>query len=99
MLLEQADAVGLVYRYDENGAVQGLCKPAPAFYVTTRGGLDDDAHDQGYLQVAGLFAEFGMQPVRCVGASGLDLVGADVEGTMHEAEERAHRAAAEASLI
>ena len=78
---EQVNVVGVTFRYTADGIPQGLCRAAKLFYVTTAGG----AFGWGYVEA--LAKGFYQIPsVRCVKAEGLDIVGADVEGILGQAE-------------
>ena len=83
---EQINVVGVTFRYTADGIPQGLCRAEKLFYVTTAGGpILSDAFGWGYVEA--LAKGFYQIPfVRCVKAEGLDIVGANVEGILGQAE-------------
>lgn len=86
--LEQINVVGITFRYTEQGIPVGMCKAKKIYYVTTAGGeYVPEEFGFGYVKA---LAEgyYGIREVELIKAVGLDLVGADVEGIMREAEER-----------
>ena len=88
LYLEYADVVKIIYRYDSTGRVVGLCKAKSLYYVTTRGGYVDDAEDYGYLTVKKISEECGIRNCACVSASGLDIIGNDVNVILAESIRR-----------
>ena len=86
--LEQINVVGITFRYSDAGIPVPLCKAKKLYYVTTAGGnyVPDEF---GYGYVRALAEEYyGIRDVELIKAVGLDIIGADVEGIMKEAEER-----------
>lgn len=86
--LEQINVVGITFRYSEAGVPVPLCKAKRLYYVTTAGGnYVPDEFGFGYVKA---LAEgyYGIKDVELIKAVGLDIVGADVEGIMKEAEDR-----------
>ena len=86
--LEQINVVGITFRYSDAGLPVPLCKAKKLYYITTAGGnYVPDEFGYGYVKA---MAEgyYGIQDVELIKAVGLDIVGADVEGIMEEAEER-----------
>ena len=86
--LEQINVVGIAFRYSEAGIPVPLCKAKKLYYVTTAGG-NYVPEEFGYGYVRAL-AEgyYGIKDVELIRAVGLDIVGANVEGIMKEAEDR-----------
>ena len=84
---EQINVTGVTFRYSPEGIPQGLCRAQKLFYITTAGGpILSDAFGFGYVEA--LARGFYQIPeARCAKAEGLDIVGADVEGILREAEE------------
>lgn len=74
----------LTYRYDESGIPRGLCR-ARLFYVTTRGGPTTDDEDLGISIIRGLCRMYGIEDMRVLSASSLDIVGNDVDAILSEA--------------
>lgn len=86
--LEQINVVGITFCYSEAGIPVPLCKAKRLYYVTTAGGnYVPDEFGFGYVKA---LAEgyYGIKDVELIKAVGLDIVGADVEEIMKEAEER-----------
>lgn len=86
--LEQINVVGITFRYSDAGIPVPLCKAKKLYYVTTAGG-NYVPNEFGYGYVRAL-AEgyYGIRDVELIKAVGLDIIGADVEGIMKEAEDR-----------
>ena len=84
--MEAVTVCGVTFRYSEEGVPIGLCRAKRLIYVTTSGGpLVYDAAGYGYIRH--LCTEFyGIKDVRLVKAEGLDIVGADVQAIMADAE-------------
>ena len=90
--MEHAAAVGVVFRYSETGMQIGMCRAKRLYYVTTRGGYVGDDEDHACWIYREISATYGIGDCRIVSASGLDIVGNDVEGIMEEAFSRADSA-------
>ena len=83
---EQINVVGITFRYSEEGIPVGLCRAEKLYYVTTAGGnYVPEAFGFGYVRA---LAEgfYGIREVVKIEASGLDLVGADVDAIIEKAE-------------
>ena len=85
--LEEVSVPRLVYRYNEHGIPEGNCR-CTLYYVTTRGGPVPDEGDLGLMVIRETCRVFGITDVRVLSASGLDIVGNDVEAILSEAIER-----------
>ena len=85
--LEQITVVGLTFKYSKEGVPVSLCRAKRLFYVTTAGGnyVPDD-YGFGYVKAL-LQSYYAIADVRKIEADGLDIVGADVDAIMAEAEE------------
>ena len=84
--LEQVNVVGITFKYTEEGIPVGLCKAKRIFYVTTAGGFFVP-HEYGFGYVKALAENYyGIHDVRLLEAKGLDIVGADVDAILEEAE-------------
>lgn len=85
--LEQITVVGLTFKYSEEGVPVSLCRAKKLFYVTTAGGnyVPDD-YGFGYVKAL-VQSYYAIPDVRKIEADGLDIVGADVDAIMAEAEE------------
>ena len=85
--LEQITVVGLTFKYSEEGVPVSLCRAKRLYYVTTAGGnyVPDD-YGFGYVKAL-VQSYYAVPDVRKIEADGLDIVGADVDAIMAEAEE------------
>ncbi|MBR6206333.1 MAG: NAD(P)H-dependent oxidoreductase [Oscillospiraceae bacterium] len=89
---EQINVTGITFRYSPEGIPEGLCRAGRLTYVTTAGGpFFPEEFGFGYVKA---MAEgfYGIRDVRLISAAGLDIVGADVEGILKDAEERVRQA-------
>ena len=85
--LEQINVVGITFRYSKEGAPIGLCKADRLIYVSTAGGhFVPEEFGFGYIKALSQ-NYYGIQDVRKIEASGLDIDGADVNEIMKAAEE------------
>lgn len=82
---EQINVLGLTFTYSESGTPVGLCKAESLYYVTTAGGqIISDDYGFGYVKaLANAF--YGINDVKQIKAEGLDIIGADVEAILEEA--------------
>ena len=84
--LEQINVVGITFKYSEEGIPIGLCKATRLFVVSTAGGFyAPEEYGFGYIKA---LAEnyYGNKDVRHIKALGLDIVGADEEKILLDAE-------------
>ncbi len=84
--LEQINVVGITFKYSEEGIPIGLCKAKRLFVVSTAGGFyAPEEYGFGYIKA---LAEnyYGIKDVRHIKALGLDIVGADEEKILLDAE-------------
>jgi FMN-dependent NADH-azoreductase len=84
--LEQINVVGITFKYSEEGVPVGLCKAKRLFVVSTAGGFyAPEEYGFGYIKA---LAEnyYGIKDVRHIKALGLDIVGADEEKILLDAE-------------
>ena len=85
--LELVNAVGISFRYTEEGIPVGLCRADRLFYVTTAGGgFMPEEFGFGYVKALAQ-NYYGIRDVRLIKAACLDIFGADVEGILKEAED------------
>ena len=85
--LEQINVVGITFKYSEEGVPIGLCKADSLIYVSTAGGhFVPEEYGFGYIKALSQ-NYYGIQDVRKIEVSGLDIVGADVNAIMRDAEE------------
>lgn len=85
--IEAINVTGVTFSYSPEGFPISRCKAKKLWYVTTAGGAYvPEEFGFGYVKA---LAEgfYGIGDVELVKAVGLDIVGADVEGIMREAEE------------
>lgn len=81
---EQINAVGVTFRYSEDGVPIGLCKASKLYYVTTAGGYYfPEEYGFGYIR-AMANAFYGISDVEMIKAVGLDVVGADEAAILRE---------------
>ena len=84
--LEKISVVGITFKYSEDGVPVGLCRAGRLFYVTTAGGhYVPETFGFGYVKALAQ-NYYGIRDVRKIEAVGLDIVGADVEAIMRDAE-------------
>ena len=78
----------VTFYYNEHGVPCGLCKAKKLYYITTAGGpIFNDSYGFGYVrELAQTF--YGIPKVEMIKAEGLDIVGADVDSILKEAESR-----------
>ncbi len=84
--IEAINVNGIVFRYNEKGEVEGLCKGKKLVYLTTSGGkITSDEFGFGYIKT--LAKEFhGIKDIEYIKAEGLDIEGAQVEEILQKAE-------------
>ena len=86
--MEKVTVNGITFDYTPEGIPKGLCKAQKMYYVTTAGGdYAPDEFGYGYLQA---LAEgyYGITDVKLIKATGLDILGADVEGILERCIEQ-----------
>ena len=83
---EQINVTGITFCYDESGVPKGLCKAKKLYYVTTAGGpIFSDEYGYGYVrELAQTY--YGIPETELIKAESLDIIGADVEHILREAE-------------
>ncbi|MBR4223421.1 MAG: NAD(P)H-dependent oxidoreductase [Oscillospiraceae bacterium] len=85
--LELVTAVGVTFRYTEEGIPQGMCRAKKLYYVTTAGGTYFP-EEYGYGYVRALCVGFyGISETELIKATGLDIYGADAEEILDKAIE------------
>ena len=84
---EQINIPHVTFYYDDQGVPRGLCRAKKLYYVTTAGGpIFNTEYGFGYIrELARTF--YGIPEIEMVRAEGLDIIGADVEGILREAED------------
>lgn len=86
--LEAVTVNGITFCYTEEGYPSGLCKAKKLYYVTTAGGPILQ-WNMGYDYIKALSKlYYGIEETVCLTAENLDIVGADVEQIMVQAEKR-----------
>ena len=84
--IERISVIGIVFRYSDDGRPVGLCRARRLFYVSTSGGpAETDPFGFGYVEALAK-NYWGIPEVRRIAATGLDVVGADVEAILRAAE-------------
>ena len=84
--IEWISVLGVVFRYSDDGRPVGLCRARRLFYVSTSGGpAESDPFGFGYVEALAK-NYWGIPEVRRIAATGLDIVGADVEAILRSAE-------------
>ena len=84
--IEWISVLGVVFRYSDVGRPVGLCRARRLFYVSTSGGpAETDPFGFGYVEALAK-NYWGIPEVRRIAATGLDIVGADVEAILRSAE-------------
>ena len=82
---EQINVIGITFEYSPEGTPISKCRAEKLYYVTTAGGTFVP-EDYGFGYVKALAQGFyGIQDVRLIKATGLDIYGADVEEIMQDA--------------
>ena len=83
--LEWVSAIGITFRYTNEGVLQGLCKAKKLIYITTAGG-PVQGQNFGFDYVAALGRMFGISDCECVAAENLDVFGVSVEDILEQAQ-------------
>lgn len=84
--IEQINVTGITFTYSEEGVPKGLCHAEKLYYITTAGG-DYFPEEFGFGYVKALCQGFyGIMDVDLIKATGLDIVGADVERILRDVE-------------
>ena len=87
--IENINIVGLLFRYTQTGAIEGLCKAKKVIYITTAGGPILNS-DFGYGYIKYLCNNFyGIKDTTFIKAEGLDIWGADIPAIMQKAKQEA----------
>lgn len=85
---EQVNVIGVTFCYTPEGIPKGLCRAKQLDYVTTAGG-SYVPEEYGFGYVKALAQNFyGIDVVRLISATGLDIFGADPEKILKEAMEK-----------
>ena len=89
---EQVTVIGITFRYTPEGVPEGLCRAKKLTYFTTAGGeFVPEEYGFGYVRALAQNL-YGIEEVRIVKATGLDIDGADVGERLREgAAERRSR--------
>ena len=82
---EHINVLGITFEYTPEGYPRGLCRAKELCYITTAGG-NYCPEEFGYGYVKALAENFyGIENVRQIRATGLDIMGADVEKIIRDA--------------
>ena len=89
--IENINVSGIVFKYNEKGEIEGLCKAKKVIYTTTAGGpILDDAFGYGYIKyLCNNF--YGIKDTTFIKAEGLDIWGADISAIMQKAKDEAQK--------
>ena len=89
--IENINVVGLLFRYTQTGAIEGLCKAKKLIYIATSGG-PMQGNVFGYEYIKYLCNNFyGIKDTCLIKAEGLDIVDADISAIMQEAKQDAQK--------
>lgn len=87
---------GITFKYTANGPV-GLCEGKKAVHIVSRGGQYADgpaaSFEMGDRYLRTLFGFLGIQDIETIAIEGVDVIGADVEGILHTAKNKANEMA------
>ena len=84
---EQINIPHVTFYHNEQGIPRGLCKTQVLWYVTTAGGLINEAYGFGYIRE--LMQTFhGIPDIKIVKAEGLDIIGTDGNQILRDVESR-----------
>lgn len=84
--IEQINVVGITFTYTPQGAPRGLCRAKRLTYIMTSGGpVVPEDYGYGYIKALAQ-TYYGIPETRLIKATGLDVVGADTESILNEAE-------------
>ena len=86
--LEWSSALGITFRYAEDGRQVGLSQARALVYLTSAGG-PVEGQNYGFDYLKALGAMFGIPHAYCVAAEGLDIQGTDVQAVLRRAGDRA----------
>ena len=82
--MEKVTVNGITFEYTPEGIPKGLCKAQKLYYVETAGGdYVPDEFGFGYIQALAA-GYYGINDAQLIKATGLDIVGADVEKILRE---------------
>lgn len=84
LFLERTSVVGITFSYADNGTPVGLCHADDLYYVTTSGGYIGEANF-GFDYVDALSGLYGIKRTHCISAEGLDIVSANVDEILENA--------------
>lgn len=86
--IDYVSVTGITFKYTAEGPV-GLCKGKKALFVSARGGQYDKGKnaelEMGERYIRAIFGFFGVTDVQSLTIENLDIMGADVEGTVDQA--------------
>ena len=87
IFIENIYVIGLVTKFNENGAPVGLCRAKELYYVSTAGGKF--CADFGFNYIKTLCQKYlGIQEVKLIYAEMLDIAGANVEKIIEETKKK-----------
>lgn len=84
--LERISVANITFGYDEKGDMVGLCKAKDMVFLTTRGGIYNEAGrewmEMGARHLEALCTMYGVERFQCLAVEGLDDVRRDQEAMM-----------------
>ena len=81
--MEKVTVNGITFEYSPEGIPMGLCRAQRLYYIMTAGG-DYAPEEYGYGYIEALAkGYYGIEDVRLIKATGLDIYGADVEAILN----------------
>ncbi len=77
LYIEHINIIGLLFNFSPQGDIIPLCRAQKLYYVTTKGGYNDD--NFGFEYIKNLAQNFyGITDVNLIKAEGLDIYGTDI---------------------
>ena len=86
--MEKVTVNGITFVYTPEGFPKGLCKAQRLYYIMTAGGdYAPEEYGFGYIQALAA-GYYGITDSKLIKATGLDIIGADVEAILEECIEK-----------
>lgn len=88
--IDYVSVTGITFKYTAEGPV-GLLNDKKAVHIVARGGAYENApYEMGDRYLKTIFGFFGIKDMETIAIENLDVIGADVQGKVDEAIERAN---------
>lgn len=85
LYIEHININNIVFKFSPQGEVIPLCKAEKLYYITTKGGYNDD--NFGFEYIKSLAQNFyGIKDIRLIKAEGLDIAETDVAAKITQAQ-------------